>query len=196
MKVSIGPLRRIAPLTLIAVTASILLTTPAVASTVESGTKSLHLRKGLTLTIPKSWKVYRLEYDQVRVVTGSCANPRKEGFVCDGFWVYGPKTIEIGNEFFNPYTPGSPFYTSTGVVHCPVKKNASLVGGFKLVGKGLRQIGPGHKADYHNWRTQCYNGKIKRFNQREWYLPISKILIVDQWNTPGLPGILRNATWN
>ncbi|GIH69877.1 hypothetical protein [Sphaerimonospora thailandensis] len=60
--------------------------------------------------------------------------------------------------------------------------------------------GPGHKAYYREWRGQCVGmkppNKVKtRFYQREWFLPTSKILVVDQWNTPGLSGILKSAAW-
>ncbi|WP_283135092.1 hypothetical protein [Rhizohabitans arisaemae] len=196
MELKTVPLRRIAALALATVTAGTLIATPAAASTAEAGTKSLHFRKGLTLTVPKSWKAYNLGHDQVQIVTGSCTRTGYDESGCDSFWVMGPKQIQIGNELLAPYTPDEAFYTSTGVVSCPFDKNSSFGGSFELAGKGLRQIGPGHKAHYRNWKTQCDSGKVKRFYQREWYLPKSQILILDQWNTPGLPTILRNATWN
>jgi hypothetical protein len=33
------------------------------------------------------------------------------------------------------------------------------------------------------------------FQQRDWYLPVSRILIVDEYSTPGLAQILATATW-
>ncbi|MEU7988980.1 hypothetical protein AB0B56_29360 [Streptosporangium canum] len=200
MNLTTGPLRGLAALTLTAVTASTMITTPVAAFAAESGTKSLHLRKGLTLTIPKSWKVYKVEKDWLRVVTGSCARPGASGFgfrepECDSFWVMGPEAIKKGDEFFNAYTPDRPFYPSTDVPPCPFDKDLSLIG-YTLASKGLRQIGPGRKAYYRNWSGKCANHKVKYFNQREWFLPKSKILIIDQWNTPGLSTILKNATWS
>jgi hypothetical protein len=130
----------------------LVLATPAAAFATESGTKPLHIRKALTLTIPKAWKVYEFEKDWLRVVTGSCARPGASGFgfrepECDSFWVMGHKAIRVGDEYFNAYTPDSPFYPSTDVVPCPFDKDLWL-GRMILAGKGLRQIGPVHKAYY------------------------------------------------
>jgi hypothetical protein len=170
----------------------------------ESATKPLHLRKGLTLTIPKSWKVYKVNKDWLRVVTGSCptAGTQEFGFRdsgCHSFWVMGPKAIKVGHELFSPYTPDGPFYPATDVGPCPYDKNL-WIGQAKLADKGLRQVGPGHKAYYRKWRTTCVSqsgGKVKgHYDQREWYLPKSKILFIDQWNTPGLATILKNGSWH
>ncbi|MEU8379922.1 hypothetical protein [Streptosporangium sp. NPDC048865] len=195
----IGPLRGRAALTLTALTASATIVTPGAAYAAESGTKSLHLRKGLTLTIPTSWKVYEFRKDWLRVVTGSCARPgrRSWGFRepdCDSFRVMGPDAIQVGNELFRAYTPDSPFYPTTDVGPCPFGKGLQLVG-YPLRIKGLRQIGPGHRADYRNWKGRCADHRDRYFTQREWFLPVSKTLIIDQWDTPGLSGILKAATW-
>jgi hypothetical protein len=169
-----------------------------------SGTKPLHLRKGLTLQIPSSWKVYQVDKDWLRVVTGRCARPDKKGWgfrepECRSFWVMGPKAIKVGHELFQAYTPDGPFYPATDVGPCPYDKKLWL-GQMTLAKKGLRQVGPGHKAHYRDWRGACVSTsthKVKgHFHQREWFLPTSKILIIDQWKTPALPGILKNATWN
>lgn len=164
-------------------------------------TKPLHLRAGLTLTIPTSWKVYKGYGDEVRVVTGSCRTIGTSGFgfgdTCHAFSVMGPKRIASGNEF-SPYTPNKHFYPSSDVQPCPLNKKLYwLPGG--LVTKGVRQVGPGHKAYYRKWSEKCGTSGdniTRRFSQREWYLPKSKILIVDQRNTPGLSTILKNASWS
>ncbi|WP_155351672.1 hypothetical protein [Acrocarpospora pleiomorpha] len=173
---------------------------PAPAS--ASSTKPLHLRKGLTLTIPTAWKVYKVSPDWTRVVTGSC--PKQRGFRdsgCRSFWVLGPAAIKIGHEGFSPYEPSRPFYPASDVGPCVYDKNL-WTGEFKLAEKGLRQIGPGHKAHYRDWKAACMHiGQTKStvkgyFHQREWFLPSSKILIVDQWRTRGLATILKRAAWN
>ncbi|TQS25343.1 hypothetical protein [Microbispora sp. KK1-11] len=181
------------------------LAAPAAAFANDSAaTKPLHLRKGLTLRIPSSWKVDDSRKDWLRVITGSCPTKGTDmyGFRdsgCHSFWVMGPKAIKIGHELFQKYTPDGPFYPATDVGPCPVKKNL-YIHQTKLAEKGLRQVGPGHKAYYRDWAGTCgtmTSGKVKaRFNQREWYLPTSKILVIDQWKTPGLSTILENATWN
>lgn len=180
------------------------LTAPAAAFAGESGaTKELHLRKGLTLTIPASWKVDTVAKDWLRVITGPCPTKGTDmyGFRdsgCHSFWVMGPKAIKVGHELFNAYTPDGPFYPATDVGPCPVKKNL-YIGRSTLAAKGLRQVGAGHKADYRDWAGTCVTMsgyKVKaHYDQREWFLPTSKILVIDQWNTPGLSGILKHATW-
>ncbi|WP_182886531.1 hypothetical protein [Microbispora sp. H10885] len=189
---------------LTAALAAATLVAPAAASASDlGGTRQVHLRKGLTLTIPASWRVDAVRTDWTRVITGSCPTRgtadygfRDSG--CHSFWVLGPKAIKIGHELFNAYTPDGPFYPATDVGPCPVRKNL-YIGQTKLVAKGLRQVGPGHKAYYRDWAGPCVTMtkfKVKaHFHQREWFLPTSKILVVDQWNTPGLDGILRKATW-
>ncbi|WP_169986550.1 hypothetical protein [Microbispora sp. H10836] len=169
-----------------------------------AATKTLHLRKGLTLKIPSSWRVDADRADWLRVITGSCPTKGTDtyGFRdsgCHSFWILGPKAIKVGHELFQAYTPDGPFYPATDVGPCPVKKKL-YIGRTTLAEKGLRQVGPGHKADYRDWAGTCRtltSGTVKaRFNQREWYLPTSRILVIDQWRTPGLAAILENATWN
>lgn len=165
-----------------------------------SATYPLKLRKGLTLNLPAGWKVYGKGTDWIRVVTGACAKP-KAGYgepECDSFWVLGPKAIKVGQELFNPYTGKSPFYPATDVQLCPHNDKWGQTMG-PLADEGLRQMGQGHKAAYRKWKFSCIsytNGSVKsRYTQREWFLPTSKILIVDQWSTPGLATVLKNAVW-
>ncbi|MEV7805886.1 hypothetical protein AB0O28_23360 [Microbispora sp. NPDC088329] len=181
------------------------LAAPAAAFANDSAaTKPLHLREGLTLRIPSSWKVDASRKDWVRVITGSCPTKGTDtyGFRdsgCHSFWVMGPEAIKVGHELFQKYTPDGPFYPATDVGPCPVGKNL-YIGQSKLAAKGLRQVGPGHKAYYRDWAGTCVTMSSYRvkahYNQREWYLPTSKILVIDQWRTPGLSAILKDATWS
>ncbi len=164
-------------------------------------TQPLKLRGGLTLHLPITWAVHRVRPDWTRVVTGKCAKP-SSGYGtpgCRSFWVLGPKAIKYGNELFHAYDGRRPFYPATDVQQCPSNgKWGQTLGSAKAT--GLRQFGPGHKAAYREWRASCVsyaNGKVKsRYTQREWYLPKTRILVVDQWRTPGLPDVLRNADWS
>ncbi|MFI7642227.1 hypothetical protein [Nonomuraea sp. NPDC049400] len=182
-----------------AVAAATLLAVPSPASAAPA--QPLKLRGGLTIYLPIEWKVYRVDPDWTRVVTGKCRNP-KSGYgtpECDSFWVLGPKAIKQGDELFRPYTGAEPFYPATDVQLCPHnRKWGQTPGGAEV--KGLRQMGPGHKAAYREWAFRCVsysNGKVKsRYVQREWFLPKTKILVVDQWNTPGLAAALKNADWS
>ncbi|MER6946601.1 hypothetical protein ABT294_21470 [Nonomuraea sp. NPDC000554] len=181
-----------------AVAAAAVLLTPAAAS--ATATRPLELRNGLTLHLPNGWKTYG-KGDWIRVVTGTCAKPQ-QGYgepECDSFWVLGPKAIKVGDELFRSYNGTRPFYPATDVQLCPHNRTWGQVPGTTGV-KGLRQVGPGHKASYREWKATCVSltgGKVKsRYTQREWYLPTSKVLVVDQWNTPGLPDVLKNASWS
>ncbi|WP_214417100.1 hypothetical protein [Sphaerisporangium fuscum] len=179
------------------------LAAPAAAGASTGGaaamTVPMRVRAGLTLHVPAAWSVYR-RGDWLRVVTGACAHPERGFFEpnCDSFWVLGPKAIKYGHELFSPYTPDQPFYPATDVEPCPVSRRLSGVLG-KATAIGLKQVGPGHKANYRSWPGRCVTSKGEQkdtYTQREWYLPKSKILVVDQHGTPELAGILKNATWS
>ncbi|MDA0634852.1 hypothetical protein OUY22_15620 [Nonomuraea sp. MCN248] len=195
-------------LAVVTVAAAAVLAAPATAAAASSSesasaasapAQELKLRKGLTLYIPIQWEVHRFGPDVVQVVTGKCGKPRGWGTPnCDAFYVLGPSLIKRGDEGFRRYTGKSPFYTSSGVLPCPFNQKWGESIGPK-VKRGVRQVGKGHKAAHNVWQSRCIslsNGKTKaRFTQREWYLPKSKILVVDQWNTPGLAAALRHADW-
>lgn len=185
-------------ITLTAVAGTVALTAPIPAS--ASATTMLRLRGGLTLEIPSTWQVHG-SADRVRVVTGSCARPKGGYFEprCDSFWVIGPKALKTGAEGFRPYNPDQgPFYPASAVPPCPTNPRYGQVIG-KAIAVGYRNIGVATKAHYRVWPGRCVrhdNGEQKStFNQREWYLPKTKTLIVDQWATPGLAAILKNAVW-
>ncbi|MEU7001079.1 hypothetical protein [Nonomuraea sp. NPDC046570] len=185
-------------LLLAAVAAASVLLAPTAAS--ASASEPLVLRKGLTLYLPSAWKVYGYGTDRVHVVTGKCANPRG-GYntpKCDGFWVFGPKAIKTGNQLFHPYTAEQPYYPATDVQQCPFNGKWGQVLGSAAV-RGVRQVGPGHKAHYREWKATCISygsgAQRMRYTQREWFLPQTKVLIVDQWNTPGLGSVVKNAVW-
>ncbi|GAA2878787.1 hypothetical protein GCM10010517_40900 [Streptosporangium fragile] len=170
-------------------------------SSAGSATTLLRLRHGLTLEIPSSWRVYGTA-DQVRVVTGSCARPKGPYAEprCDSFWVMGPKALKTGGEGFTPYNPNrGPFYPAVDVMPCATNPKYGQVIG-KAIAVGRRDIGVAHRAHYRVWPGRCvtYDDATQKstFKQREWYLPQQRILIVDQWATPGLDRILKNAVWD
>lgn len=182
-----------------AVAVAAVLVTPLSASASATTAQPLKLRGGLTLYIPIEWRVYRKGADWVQVVTGKCARPGGWGTPeCDAFYVFGPGAIKHGAEWFRPYTGKQPFYTATDVQPCPFNHKWGEIVGPKVT-RGYRQVGEGHKAAYNAWKSTCVSysdSSVKgRFTQREWYLPKSKILVVDQWNTPGLADTLKNADW-
>ncbi|MBB5965251.1 hypothetical protein [Planomonospora venezuelensis] len=185
-----------------ALAGSALLAAPAVASASPAaeasaaGTKTVSFR-GMNLKVPSGWQVHR-DGDWMLVQTGKCETPAYFAPKCQGFWVLGPKAIKYGDEGFDPYTGEQPFYPASDVQRCPFNGRYGQVLG-KPTALGLRQVGRGHKAKYVSWFGRCVkdgNGEqTATFDQREWFLPASKILVVDVWRTPGLPNILKNATW-
>ncbi|WP_405147335.1 hypothetical protein OG589_07320 [Sphaerisporangium sp. NBC_01403] len=172
----------------------------ASSSSPASATKTFYFQ-GMNLKIPAGWKVHR-NGNSVVVVTGKCKKPEPFAPNCQGFWVFGAKAITkvpVGGGFIT-YTGKEQFYPFSGIVPCPFNAKTSWYPGEKATSTGLRQVGLGHKAKYTAWPNQCVtnNGgrRTASFTQQEWFLPTSKILVVDVWNTPGLSNVLKRATWS
>ncbi|MFC4060309.1 hypothetical protein ACFOWE_18555 [Planomonospora corallina] len=189
--------------------ATAVLATPAAASaatgTHAAGTSGASAAKtftfrGMTLKIPSGWKVHR-ERDYAVVVTGACRYPDPFLPNCKGFWVFGPKAITrvpVGGGYIT-YTGKRQFHPFSGVIQCPFSAEEQWYAADRRVSSGLHQVGRGHKAQYSAWANTCVTPsgkKTRSFTQREWFLPTSKILVVDVWNTPGLSTVLKNATWS
>ncbi|MGV9303982.1 hypothetical protein [Nonomuraea sp. NPDC003727] len=167
----------------------------ALAGAPAGATQSVTYR-GATITLPASWKVEKADSGAVHVITGSCSRRATE---CQGFWLMGPQYIRYATEG-NPFRVDEPYHPSSGVMECvrdrryysspmPVKPQVSE----------LRPVGAGHKAYYRQWKITCHTPSGKptsvTYPQRIWYLPASKILVVDQWSTPGLNAALTRAVW-
>ncbi|WP_449062111.1 hypothetical protein [Planomonospora algeriensis] len=169
----------------------------AAASTGAAGTRIVSFR-GMRLRVPSGWQTHR-QGDWMLVQTGKCDRPAYFAPGCKGFWVLGPEAIKYGREGFGSYTGEQPFYPASDVQSCPFSAKTGQVIG-KPTAVGLRQVGRGHKAKYVSWFGRCVTHRGGRqtatFAQREWFLPTSKILVVDVWNTPGLSTVLKNAVWS
>ncbi|MGK5551830.1 hypothetical protein ACSNOI_09470 [Actinomadura kijaniata] len=174
----------------------------------------------LRLTLPEAWKVTRLpgEGASYRVdVPGRC--PSAEGRriyadlynnACPSFAVVdeygllwkGPEA----NRTNATYRRGSFFHPANDVGHvCPPSPDMTRhIGalGERRVRQGTARVG-NRTAEYYEWRMRCVRaddqGQVSpsdpRFTQRTWLFPQSRILVVDEWNTPGLDRILERATW-
>ena len=148
----------------------------------------------LLLRLPKGWHAHSGPgKDSDYVTTGGCDSASLR---CPGFRVMGPAQIKKGHKG-KPYKPGTPFFPSKDDLSCPA--SAKLVQ--KLPGdpksSGYGQVGD-RKAVYYQWTVSCVTkGKKPKaksiFYQWEWYLPQSKLLIVDQWSTSSLGTILKWA---
>ncbi|MBB2913956.1 hypothetical protein FHS43_005265 [Streptosporangium becharense] len=165
-----------------------------------AGAATLSFR-GMNLKLPAGWRVHR-SGDGAVVTTGSCRRPEPFAANCRSFWVFGPKEfvrVPVGGGHIT-YTGKYQFHPFSGVVPCPFNAGTSWYTTGKATSKGLRPAGPGHKAKYVAWANRCMTNDGKKqtasFTQREWFLPSSKILVVDVWKTPGLENVLGNATWS
>uniref|UniRef100_UPI003F495401 hypothetical protein n=1 Tax=Nonomuraea bangladeshensis TaxID=404385 RepID=UPI003F495401 len=171
-------------------------------------TKTISYR-GMHLEVPRAWTVrdYRQSEDLLIVMTKAGCDRAKA--VCPYFQIAGPRKIHGSKDphwIGETYQPGSsPYHPETSVTACRFQKgdreSERFSGGLgrKPLKTGERQVGKGHQARYYAWAGECIDAKLRvtrRFVQREWYLPKEKIVIVDGWDTAGLAGVIKRATWN
>ena len=166
----------------------------------------------LTLRVPGTWRITaRDAQGDYTVSTGSCPGPAflaaQTGSPCPSFLLItnaGPTPNDPGVSM-QTYVPGTlSWSTSTGATGCPGKpltptswlRTPTTIG---PLSNGYAPVTAAKTADYTVWRFGCYNAlrapPAFYFQQRDWYLPVSRILIVDEYATPGLAQILATATW-
>ena len=166
----------------------------------------------LTLRVPGTWRITaRDALGDYTVSTGSCPGAAfyaaETGSPCPSFLLIrnaGPTPNDPGVSM-QTYVPGTLFWkTSTGVTGCPGKAPTPTTWWrFPIterpLSNGYAPVTAAKTADYTVWRFGCYNPPnapaVFYFQQRDWYLPVSRILIVDEYATPGLAQILATATW-
>jgi hypothetical protein len=153
--------------------------------------------RGLTLRLRGPWRAGG-GGDQVQVVTGRACRRSAGGVDCPGFLLLGPSQIAIAHEL-GPYRPDRVWHPGTGVEGCPADRDGLVeqpptrprTQGFARV--GTRQ------AVYRDWKITCLDATTLKprtsYRQRVWYLPSSKILVVDEWSTPGLAAVLAAASF-
>ncbi|MEU5879280.1 serine/threonine-protein kinase [Spirillospora sp. NPDC047279] len=120
---------------------------------------------------------------------------------CPSFAVIMTPYRNDGETGWDTFDIKATFAPETEAAHvCPPRADLFGIQEPKLVKRGLAPVG-GRQAEYREWRIGCaeITPKFVRTNvsfvQRLWYLPQTKVLIVDEWNTPGLDKILKEATW-
>lgn len=157
----------------------------------------------LTVRIPQSWNAVRNSAGdgaEWHVLTGgSCP---QEGYpeadTCRGWWIFEADEIALGDEG-RPYTPDRPFYPRTDSVPCPTDPESFQTTPRTARVQGFTDVGS-HKAHYREWQITCISpaggAKTGGFVQRVVYLPDSRLLLVDNWQTTGLIARLRGATWS
>jgi hypothetical protein len=152
--------------------------------------------RAMTIRLPPGWRATRDGPDRVTVASGGTCRRSAGGVDCPGFLLLGPSQIAIGNEL-GPYRPDRVWHPGTGVEGCPADRDGLVeqpptrprTGGFARVGT--------KQAVYRDWKITCLDATTLKprtsYRQRVWYLPSSKILVVDEWSTPGLAAVLAAA---
>jgi hypothetical protein len=166
--------------------------------------KTLRLGQ-LILRVPETWRVtYSDAQGDYTVSTGACAGDdligAAGGSACAAFSLITDAVGQHGG--MPPYAPGvRPYTSSTGTTGCPGRSSSWVRSSpLKPYHSGYAAVTSTRTADYTVWQFGCEgagpaSAPIFYFQQRDWYLPGSDILIVDEYSTPGLAQILATATW-
>jgi len=154
--------------------------------------------RAMTIRLAPEWRATRDAADRVTVASGGACRRSVGGVDCPGFLLLGPSQIAIAHEL-GPYRPERVWHPGTGVEGCPVDRDGLVeqtptrprTAGFAKLGT--------KRAVYRAWVVLCLDaGTLKpetSYRQRVWYLPSSRILVVDEWWTPGLAGVLAAVTF-
>ena len=154
--------------------------------------------RAMTIRLLAGWRATRDAADRVTVASGGACRRSVGGVDCPGFLLLGPSQIAIAHEL-GPYRPERVWHPGSGVEGCPADRDGLVeqtparprTAGFAKVGT--------KRAVYRAWVVPCLDaGTLKpetSYRQRVWYLPSSGILVVDEWSTPGLAGVLAAATF-
>ncbi|AUI62740.1 protein kinase [Amycolatopsis sp. BJA-103] len=139
-----------------------------------------------TITTPEKWKLLAGATPERRLVTADQCT----GAQCASVLFSDNSRVDPATP---AYEPGRPYNRSTGPRPCSsIGAPGETQGSPVLEKKELRPIGT-KKAAYEEWRLTCSGGGI--VTQRVWFLPKTQLVVVDEWNTPGLDKILEEARW-
>jgi hypothetical protein len=149
----------------------------------------------LTIRLGRGWRAGG-GGDQVEVATSRTCRRSAGRVDCPGFLLLGPSQIAIASELA-PYDPDQVWHPGSGVEGCPQDRDGlAEVTPTKPAKRGVAKVG-GKDAVYREWRVSCVDARTGEpeasYTQRVWYLKASKILVVDEWSTPGLSEALAAA---
>ena len=141
----------------------------------------------LTIPLGRGWRAGG-GGDHVEVAT-SRACRRSAGRVdCPGFLLLGPSQIAIASELA-PTTRTRSGTRAAGWRAAQDRDGLAEVTPSKPAKRGVAKVG-GKDAVYREWRVDCVDARTGEpeasYTQRVWYLKASRILVVDEWSTPGL----------
>ncbi|WP_410658667.1 protein kinase domain-containing protein [Amycolatopsis sp. lyj-112] len=145
-----------------------------------------------TITTPEKWSLLTNAYSERYLVTADpCPGGGAQPAQCASVVFSDNSRADAATP---AYEPGKPYNRSTGPRPChAIGRATETQGSAVLQKKELRPIGT-KKAAYEEWRLSCSGGGT--ITQRVWFLPKTQLVIVDEWNTPGLDKILEEARWN
>lgn len=173
----------------------------------------------LTITPPSGWR--RLDDQQQKdsyhlVISGTCGyDGAAQLSGCHSVHVLGASYVAPNPESdnalpiqsYNPDEPHAGQYLQDNGYECPADKKlraATKKQGAKLIKQGTAQVG-GKTAQYREWEIPCWtkdpeSGQPKTksgtvYTERDWYVTDEKVLIVDEWKTAALQGLLTKAAW-
>jgi len=185
-------------------------TTPARTGRSSEPEPSTLLLGHLIMRTSASWRVtYSDARGDYTVSTGSCHDDVLLGSMggsrCPSFSMIvgaggtaGPVPTE------QTYSPDQPYDPSSGGLGCPGKAGSQWrrLGPSNSYSQGFAHVTSDATAYYTVWRIGCGlvgpDGSATPsfyFEQRDWYLPVSQILIVDEYSISGLAAVLAAATW-
>jgi hypothetical protein len=164
-------------------------------TTAESGPAGRPLAfRGLTIRLQGSWRAGG-GGDHVQVATGQPCRRSTGGVDCPGFLLLGPSQIAVANAL-GPFDPERPWHPGAAVEGCPQDRDGlAELPPDRPARRGLAKVG-GRDAVYREWRVTCVDAANRpkaSYLQRVWYLAAARILVVDEWSTPGLPQALAAA---
>jgi hypothetical protein len=164
----------------------------------------------LIMRVPASWRVtYSDARGDYTVSTGSCRDDRllgsMGGSTCPSFsMIVGAGGTAGPVPAAQTYSHDQPYDPSSGVLGCPGKPEGQWrrLGPSNSYNEGFAHVTSEGTAYYTVWRIGCRlvgpDGSATPsfyFEQRDWYLPVSQILIVDEYSIAGLAIVLAAATW-
>jgi hypothetical protein len=154
--------------------------------------------RAMTIRLAPGWRATRDGPDRVTVASGGTCRRSAGGVDCPGFLLLGPSQIAIAHEL-GPYRPDRIWHPGTGVEGCPADRDGLVERPpTRPRTQGFARVGT-KQAVYRDWKITCLDATTltprTSYRQRVWYLPSSKILVVDEWSTPGLAAVLAAATF-
>jgi hypothetical protein len=147
----------------------------------------------LTIPLGRGWRAGGGGGDHVEVATSRSCRRSAGGVDCPGFVLLGPTQIAIASGL-SPFDPDKVWHPGAGVEGCPEDRDGlAEVPPARPARQGTAKVG-GKDAVYREWKVDCVDARTGEpkagYTQRVWYLKVAGILIVDEWSTPGLAGVL------